>query len=102
MHGNTFKTSDGIKTRHFDSIMSEVLKTFQVHKRCSSHLGGIHVEMTGEDVTECTGGPQELDDQDLKINYTSYCDPRLNYAQSMEMAFKIAGVLGQGPKVESP
>merc|ERR1711963_460055 len=85
MHGNTFKTSSGIKTRNFDSIMKELLTTFEVHRELESRLGGIHVEMTGEDVTECVGGPQSLCDEDLKVNYTSYCDPRLNYSQAMEM-----------------
>ncbi|CEL95852.1 unnamed protein product [Vitrella brassicaformis CCMP3155] len=93
MHGNTEKASSGHKTRRFDTVLEELLETFKTHKAHGSHLGGVHFEMTGEDVTECTGGPQEIDDTDLHIRYTTYCDPRLNYAQSLEMAFKLAACL---------
>lgn len=91
MHGNTTTTDDGVKTRDFDRILLELRRTFAIHQAYNSILGGVMFELTGEDVTECTGGSQMLGEQDLSINYQSYCDPRLNYAQSLEMAFQIAG-----------
>jgi len=90
MHGNTVKTSAGIKTRAFERILGELEQAFDLHEELGSHLGGVHFELTGDDVTECTGGPQELSEGDLHRSYETYCDPRLNYAQSMEMAFVIA------------
>lgn len=90
MHGNTKTTSDGIKTRHFSDIMRELDQTLMVLEQCGTHLGGVHLELTGEDVTECVGGPQELCEVDLHRNYQSYCDPRLNFEQSLEVAFHIA------------
>ncbi len=90
MHGNTVKTSVGVKTRAFDAILGELEQVFEVHEAHGSHLGGVHFELTGDDVTECIGGPQELQEGDLHRSYETYCDPRLNYAQSMEMAFVIA------------
>jgi 3-deoxy-7-phosphoheptulonate synthase len=90
MHGNTIKTSSGLKTRNVDSILAELRQTFEVHAQSKTHLGGVHFELTGNAVTECTGGPEELSEQDLPMNYETYCDPRLNYAQSLEMAFLIA------------
>ena len=91
MHGNTFKSDNsGIKTRSFDDILKELLETFDVHEECGTWLGGVHFEMTGDNVTECTGGASGLDDKDLSTNYESFCDPRLNYHQSLEMAFLIA------------
>lgn len=94
-HGNTQVTSDGTKTRDVDKILAEIEKTFEVHARMGSHLGGVHFELTGENVTECIGGPEGLSEEDLSLNYTSYCDPRLNYAQSMEVAFLLTRLLGQ-------
>jgi 3-deoxy-7-phosphoheptulonate synthase len=85
MHGNTKLTKDGIKTRNFDVILKELTVTFEVHSECNSRLGGVHFELTGEYVTECTGGPQQIQDEDLHQRYTTYCDPRLNYTQSMEV-----------------
>lgn len=99
MHGNTHATEKGIKTRHYDAILEEILTTFRTHIELGTHLGGVHFELTGEDVTECVGGPEELADEDLDTNYTSHCDPRLNYAQSMEMSFIVAKLLRGEPAV---
>eukprot|EP00922_Rhytidocystis_sp_ex-Travisia-forbesii_P065376 GHVS01097145.1.p1 GENE.GHVS01097145.1~~GHVS01097145.1.p1 ORF type:complete len:477 (+),score=23.56 GHVS01097145.1:287-1717(+) len=93
MHGNTQTTSTNVKTRLFNDILQEFMETAAVHQRLGSYLGGVHFELTGEDVTECLGGPQELKEHHLSVRYATYCDPRLNYAQSMEMAFKIAKIL---------
>jgi 3-deoxy-7-phosphoheptulonate synthase len=90
MHGNTEKTASGIKTRHFDDILSELTQSFQIHKALGSHLGGVHFELTGENVTECIGGARGLSESDLKTAYESLLDPRLNYEQSLEMAMLIA------------
>ena len=89
-HGNTFKAENGYKTRRFDQILLEVQKTLEVHNRMNSILGGVHFELTGENVTECIGGPEDLTAEDLPQQYTTYCDPRMNYAQSMEVAFLLA------------
>ena len=91
MHGNMLITENGVKTRDFDQILSELRQCFEIHRRHGTRLGGVHFELTGEDVTECTGGAQGLLEKDLSTNYDTYCDPRLNYAQSLEMAFQIAG-----------
>eukprot|EP00045_Choanoeca_perplexa_P017412 m.253165 g.253165 ORF g.253165 m.253165 type:complete len:469 (+) comp17531_c0_seq8:102-1508(+) len=93
MHGNTRKAEGGLKTRSFNDILDELLATFDVHQAEESWLGGVHFELTGDDVTECTGGATELADGDLSTNYESFCDPRLNCHQSLEMAFLIAGRL---------
>jgi 3-deoxy-7-phosphoheptulonate synthase len=90
MHGNTLTARNGIKTRSFDEIMSEVISAFRIHKECGTRLSGIHLELTGEDVTECTGGPANLTESDLTRDYRSSVDPRLNYEQAMEIAFLIA------------
>lgn len=90
MHGNTVKSSSGYKTRPFDSILAEVRAFFAAHKAEGTHPGGIHLEMTGQDVTECTGGAQAITDANLSDRYHTYCDPRLNAQQSLEMAFLIA------------
>ncbi len=89
MHGNTHTTQSGIKTRNFDDILREVEVSFDVHAAEGSRLGGVHFELTGEDVTECTGGG--VSEEDLSRRYASLCDPRLNYRQALEMAFGIAG-----------
>lgn len=91
MHGNTRTTDSGVKTRQFDNILSELRETLAIHRKLGTHLGGVHLEMTGEAVTECTGGSENLNDDDLSLNYTTYCDPRLNEKQSLELAFLIAG-----------
>jgi 3-deoxy-7-phosphoheptulonate synthase len=93
MHGNTVESSTGYKTRHFDRIVDEVQGFFEVHHRLGSHPGGIHVEVTGEDVTECLGGAQEISDADLGGRYETACDPRLNTQQSLELAFLVAEML---------
>ena len=90
MHGNTTSTDAGLKTRDYDAVLAELEGAFGAHEACESHLGGVHFEMTGEDVTECTGGPQELSESDLSRSYETYCDPRLNYGQSLELALRIA------------
>ncbi len=95
MHGNTRYTADGTKTRHFDDILSELEQSFAIHRSCGSRLGGVHFELTGEDVTECLGGARNLSDADLKRAYRSEVDPRLNYEQSLEMAMRIARMMGE-------
>ncbi|HKX56077.1 MAG TPA: 3-deoxy-7-phosphoheptulonate synthase class II [Xanthomonadales bacterium] len=89
MHGNTESTTSGIKTRRFRKIMREVELAFDIHRDCHSRLGGVHLELTGENVTECTGGARDLSDEDLKLAYKSMVDPRLNYEQSLELAMLI-------------
>jgi 3-deoxy-7-phosphoheptulonate synthase len=93
MHGNTIESSNGYKTRHFDRIVDEVLGYFEVHRQLGTHPGGLHVELTGEDVTECLGGAQEIADADLERRYETACDPRLNTQQSLELAFLVAEML---------
>ena len=92
MHGNTRSTSTGVKTRRFDDIVSELTQAFEIHTRCGSRLGGVHLELTGEDVTECLGGARNLTEEDLTRAYRSQVDPRLNYEQAMELALKIAAI----------
>jgi len=89
MHGNTETTEDGIKTRHFDNILSELQQALSIHRQMHSHLGGVHFELTGDNVTECLGGARGLDAQGLKEDYRSLVDPRLNYEQSLEMALQL-------------
>jgi len=96
MHGNTVRTPDGRKTRRFESIASEVQDSFEVHKASGSVLGGIHLEMTADDVTECTGGAAVITDSCLSRRYETWCDPRLNGAQSLELAFVAAACLRRG------
>ncbi len=93
MHGNTIKSSIGYKTRPFDRILAEVRGFFAVHKAEGTHAGGVHVEMTGQEVTECTGGAQAITDEGLSDRYHTHCDPRLNASQSLELAFLIAEAL---------
>jgi 3-deoxy-7-phosphoheptulonate synthase len=93
MHGNTHSTSNGYKTRHFDRIIDEVQGFFEVHHALGSHPGGIHIELTGEDVTECLGGAQDISDIDLAGRYETACDPRLNTQQSLELAYLVAEML---------
>ncbi len=90
MHGNIKKSSSGYKTRRFEDIIDEVTDFFGVHNAEGTHPGGIHVEMTGQDVTECTGGAYEISDDNLRDRYHTYCDPRLNANQSLELSFLIA------------
>jgi 3-deoxy-7-phosphoheptulonate synthase len=93
MHGNTHESSNGYKTRHFDRIVDEVLGYFEVHRELETHPGGLHVELTGEDVTECLGGAQAIEDVHLPDRYETACDPRLNTQQSLELAFLVAEML---------
>ena len=90
MHGNTYATDNNVKTRNFNHIMKEIDLTFDVHRAEASYLGGVHLELTGDNVTECVGGANGLKEDGLSHNYETYCDPRLNYEQSLEMAFLIA------------
>ncbi len=95
MHGNTFESTTGYKTRNFDDIVDEVRGFFEVHQGLGTVPGGIHVELTGNDVTECLGGASRINDTDLEKRYESLCDPRLNHQQSLELAFLVAEMLGQ-------
>jgi 3-deoxy-7-phosphoheptulonate synthase len=93
MHGNTVTSSNGYKTRSFDHVLSEVRQFFDIHQAEGTHAGGIHIEMTGQDVTECTGGGREITEADLSQRYHTHCDPRLNASQSLELAFLLADKL---------
>ncbi len=95
MHGNTISTVAKLKTRNFDSILSEVRGFFDIHAAEGTWAGGVHVEMTGQDVTECTGGAHRLSEADLNERYETFCDPRLNAEQSLELAFLVAEELKQ-------
>jgi 3-deoxy-7-phosphoheptulonate synthase len=90
MHGNTFEAPSGHKTRRFDDVLDEVTSFFQVHRALGTHPGGIHVEFTAEDVTECVGGGHEIVEEDLHQRYETACDPRLNRRQSLDLAFMVA------------
>jgi 3-deoxy-7-phosphoheptulonate synthase len=96
MHGNTHAIANGIKTRSFDDILREVEVSFDVHEAHGTHLGGVHFELTGEDVTECTGGAAGITEGDLDKRYATKCDPRLNYRQALEMGFRIAKRMSRG------
>lgn len=91
MHGNTETATSGLKTRRLENILEELNGAFEVHRQAGSHLGGVHLELTGAPVTECTGGARGLTDADLRRDYRTQVDPRLNYEQSMEVAMRIAG-----------
>ncbi|MFM9994856.1 MAG: 3-deoxy-7-phosphoheptulonate synthase class II [Phycisphaerales bacterium] len=95
MHGNGVVTASGVKTRSFDAILKELEETFEMHESLGSRLGGVHFELTGEDVTECMGGAAGVTEAQLSTNYASVCDPRLNYQQALEMAFLLARRLAQ-------
>ena len=95
MHGNTFETENGFKTREFDDVIDEVRGFFEVHRALGTWPGGLHVELTGDDVTECVGGGGALSAADLSQRYETLCDPRLNRAQSLELAFLVAEMLAQ-------
>lgn len=95
MHGNTLSTPTGIKTRRFNDIYKELQETLRIHKEEGSYLGGMHLELTGDAVTECLGGSEGLDEDDLSTNYTSFCDPRLNEKQALELAFLVADHFSQ-------
>jgi 3-deoxy-7-phosphoheptulonate synthase len=93
MHGNVIKAESGYKTRPFDRILREVKGFYAVHRAEGSHAGGIHIEMTGQDVTECVGGAVGIADERLGDRYHTHCDPRLNAAQSLELAFLLAEMM---------
>ncbi len=93
MHGNGIESAGGLKTRDFGAILSELRQAFEIHRTHGSHLGGVHIELTGEAVTECTGGSEGLSEADLAKSYETGCDPRLNGTQSLEMAFLIAEMM---------
>ena len=93
MHGNTFSTENGHKTRHFDDILKEITGFFEAHNKVGTYPGGVHLELTGDDVTECLGGGAQLDADDLSKRYETMCDPRLNGSQSIDIAFRIAELL---------
>jgi 3-deoxy-7-phosphoheptulonate synthase len=95
MHGNTFEAPDGRKTRRFDDVIDEVRAFFEVHRALGTHPGGLHMELTGDDVTECLGGSGGLGETDLPLRYQTACDPRLNHAQSLELAFLVAEMLAE-------
>ncbi|PWU10916.1 MAG: 3-deoxy-7-phosphoheptulonate synthase class II [Verrucomicrobia bacterium] len=95
MHGNTETTKSGIKTRRFENILSELEKSYRILKECGTHLGGVHFELTGDNVTECIGGASGVTEADLTRDYRSQLDPRLNYEQAMEMALLLARLMAQ-------
>jgi 3-deoxy-7-phosphoheptulonate synthase len=95
MHGNTETTSQGIKTRRFDKICQELELSCRILKDCGAHLGGVHFELTGDNVTECIGGASGVTEADLARDYRSQLDPRLNYEQAMEMALLLARLMAQ-------
>ena len=90
MHGNGQTTGGGVKSLHFANILAELRETVRIHREEGSFLGGVHLELTGEAVTECLGGGEDLNEDDLAINYTTFCDPRLNEKQALELAFLFA------------
>ncbi|QLQ10407.1 MAG: 3-deoxy-7-phosphoheptulonate synthase class II [Nocardioidaceae bacterium] len=102
MHGNTFESSTGYKTRRFEDVISEVRGFFDVHRGLGSWPGGLHVELTGDNVTECVGGGEALQDTDLAQRYESVCDPRLNRIQSLELAFLVAEMLSEVTPAADP
>jgi 3-deoxy-7-phosphoheptulonate synthase len=93
MHGNTFTAPNGRKTRHFESIVDEISGFVRAHKAEGTWPGGIHIELTGDDVTECTGGTDDLTHDDLDDRYETICDPRLNARQSLDLAFRVAELI---------
>jgi len=95
MHGNGITTATGYKTRRFDDVVNEVVGFFEAHRNVGTHPGGLHVELTGDDVTECLGGSQKIDELGLETRYESLCDPRLNHQQSLELAFLVAEELSK-------
>jgi 3-deoxy-7-phosphoheptulonate synthase len=96
MHGNTFEARNGYKTRAFSDVMAELNGFFDVHEELGTWPGGVHVELTGDDVTECVGGGDDLVEADLASRYQTLCDPRLNRNQSLELAFLVAERLTRG------
>lgn len=93
MHGNTYTTTNGYKTRHFEKIVSELDQFFQIHVSEGTHPGGVHLELTGDHVTECLGGVEDITDEELPYRYNTACDPRLNAKQSLELSLHISEIL---------
>jgi 3-deoxy-7-phosphoheptulonate synthase len=102
MHGNTTEAASGHKTRHFDDVLDEVTGFFEVHRALGTHPGGIHIEFTGDDVTECIGGGQHIAESDLRHRYETACDPRLNRSQSLDLAFLVADMYRQHTGARRP
>ncbi len=102
MHGNTTEAASGHKTRHFDDVLDEVTGFFEVHRVLGTHPGGIHIEFTGDDVTECIGGGQRITESDLRHRYETACDPRLNRSQSLDLAFRVADMYRQYTGAKQP
>ncbi|MFD1203131.1 class II 3-deoxy-7-phosphoheptulonate synthase [Leucobacter albus] len=102
MHGNGITTANGFKTRRFNDVMDELLGFFEAHREVGTYPGGIHVELTGDDVTECLGGSENIDEEALEQRYESVCDPRLNHMQSLELAFQVAEELKRTVGVRRP
>ncbi|MGE3305975.1 MAG: 3-deoxy-7-phosphoheptulonate synthase, partial [Rhizobiaceae bacterium] len=100
MHGNVIKSDSGYKTRPFDRILKEVQTFFEVHRAEGTHPGGIHIEMTGKNVTECTGGARAISAEDLQDRYHTHCDPRLNADQAIELAFLTSDLLKKSAPVQ--
>ena len=96
MHGNTFVSEGGRKTRHFDDVLNEISGFFAACRTTGTWPGGVHVELTGDSVTECLGGAEEIVEDDLELRYTTTCDPRLNGRQSLDLAFRVAELLRAG------
>jgi 3-deoxy-7-phosphoheptulonate synthase len=94
MHGNTFTAPSGLKTRRLDDILDEVAGFFEVHRALGTHPGGIHIEFTGDEVTECVGGGHEIAEGELQDRYETACDPRLNRRQALDLAFMVAEMYG--------
>jgi 3-deoxy-7-phosphoheptulonate synthase len=99
MHGNTIEAAGGQKTRRFDDVMTEVEGFFAVHSELGTHPGGLHIELTGDDVTECLGGAEGIEDHHLGTRYETACDPRLNRQQALELSFLAAEMLAPGTRL---
>jgi 3-deoxy-7-phosphoheptulonate synthase len=97
MHANVFTTDSGLKTRHLNSVMGEIEGFFAAHRQEGTWPGGVHLEFTGEDVTECLGGSEEVLEEDLSLRYMTLCDPRLNARQSLDLAFRVAELMRRYP-----
>ena len=99
--GNTIKSANGFKTRPFNNVVKEVKRVFAVHKAEGSYAGGLHIEMTGKNVTECTGGAQKISEKDLSSRYRTHCEPRLNADQALELAFLISEEIKKNSKISN-
>ena len=102
MHGNTTKSNSGFKTRPFERVLHEVESFFDIHHEMGTYPGGVHLEMTGQNVTECIGGAQAIKDEDLSARYHTHCDPRLNASQAIELAFLISDKLRESQETSNP